>query len=90
MGSQQTSEEALCSGSISLLLKIHINNLAILIHSAPWVLLPTIDLYEYFVEEESVTAASVLSLQSAGVQSAKFVTPKADCFTTDDNASLSQ
>ena len=65
MGSQQTSEEALRRSTISLLLEIHIKNLAILIHSSPQVVLFAIDLHEDFVDVEGISVASMLTLQSA-------------------------
>ena len=61
----QTLEEARCCSSITLGLKIHIYHLAVLIHCSLQVMLFAIDLYEYFVNEESVAVASVRSLQSA-------------------------
>jgi hypothetical protein len=37
-----------------------------------------IDLYEYFIDEEGIAVASVLSLQSPGIETAKLDAPQAD------------
>ena len=74
----QPFEEALSRSSVPLSLKADINRLAILINSAPQVVLLTIDLHEYFVDEECVTVASVLSFEPPGVFGAKFVAPQSD------------
>jgi len=48
-------------------LKVYIHNLAILVYCPPQVVLLAIDFDEDFIDEEGVTIAPVLSLQSAGI-----------------------
>ncbi|MFT7246825.1 MAG: hypothetical protein ACI82A_004205 [Candidatus Azotimanducaceae bacterium] len=62
MTSQQPLEEPFCRGSISSCLQKHINNLTILIDCAPQIMLLTIYLNEHFIDIESITKPSMLSL----------------------------
>jgi hypothetical protein len=62
MTSQQPLEEAFCCDSISSCLQKHINNLTILIDCAPQIMLLTIYLDEHFIDIESITKPSMLSL----------------------------
>ena len=48
------------------------------------------DLHEYFVDIEFIAVSAMASLQTPGINSAKFDTPKADCFSTDNDASFSE
>jgi hypothetical protein len=48
-------------------MKIDIHHLTILVYSPPQVVLLTVDLHEDFIDEEGITIAPVLSLQSSGV-----------------------
>ena len=41
-------------------------------------MLPAVDFYEDFIDVEGITVASVLSLKSARVQSAKLDAPETD------------
>tara|TARA_R110002072_G_scaffold123352_2_gene258608 strand:+ start:1681 stop:1971 length:291 start_codon:yes stop_codon:yes gene_type:complete len=49
-----------------------------------------IDLHEDFIDVESITIASVFSLQSWGVNGSEFDTPKTHRFAADSDTSLSQ
>ncbi len=53
-------------------------------------MLLAVDLYEDFINVESVAEASVFSLQSAGINGSEFYTPEADRFSADSDASFSQ
>ena len=53
-------------------------------------MLLAIDLYEDFIDVEGVAVAPVLSLQAAGINSAKLDTPEAYCFATDIDASFGE
>jgi len=53
-------------------------------------MLLTIDFDEDFVDVESVTIASVFSLQAAGINGAKFDTPQTNCFATNCYTSFSE
>jgi hypothetical protein len=62
MTSQQSLEEMFCCDSIPSCLQKYINNLAILIHCAPQIMLLTTYLHEDFINEEGVAKPSTLSL----------------------------
>ena len=51
-------------------------------------MLLAIDLHEDFIDIEGVTKATMLSLQSAGINGSEFDTPEADSFSGYDDASL--
>ena len=53
-------------------------------------MLLTLDLHEDFVNVEGVAVASMLSLQSAGINGSELVTPEADRFATDGYAALGE
>ncbi len=67
MATQQPLEESLGCSTIPFGLKIHINNLLILIYCTPQIVLIAIDLHKDLVDEEGVTVATVLSFQAASV-----------------------
>jgi hypothetical protein len=71
----QPLEEALRSSPITLCLEIHINDLPILVHCSPQIVLLAIDFDEYFVDVEGIAVASVLSLESSSIQSSELDTP---------------
>jgi hypothetical protein len=72
---QQPLKETLCSLSISPFLQEHINNLTILIHSTPQIVLPPMDLHEHLINEESIAIALVLSSQTLGVLRTELIAP---------------
>ncbi len=53
-------------------------------------MLLTIDLHKYFVDVEGIAIATMLSLESAGVQGTKLDAPQADRIPSDDDAALGQ
>jgi len=53
-------------------------------------MLPTIDFHKDFIDVECVAVASVLSLQSAGVNGSEFDAPKTDCFAANSDAALGE
>jgi hypothetical protein len=59
-------------------LKVFIHNLAILVYCPPQVVLLAIDFDEDFIDEEGVTIAPVLSLQSAGINCSEFDAPESN------------
>jgi hypothetical protein len=48
----------------------------------------TVNLYEDFIDEESVTVPIVFPLQSSGVNGSELNTPEANRFPADSDASL--
>ena len=52
-------------------------------------MLLAIDLDEDLINVESIAIATMIFLQSSGVQSSKFDAPQTDCFTADNDASFS-
>jgi hypothetical protein len=61
--------------TISLCLKIHINDLTILIHCTPEIMLLAVYLHEDFIDVECVAIALMLSLQPAGKNGSAFDGP---------------
>ncbi len=53
-------------------------------------MLLAIDLYKDLIDEEDVTVASVLPLQSSGVESSELDTPESDGLAADSDASFGQ
>jgi len=53
-------------------------------------MLLAVDLYEDFIDAESVAKISVFSLQPPGVHDPKLDTPETNCFSADNDASFSQ
>ena len=51
-------------------------------------MLLAVDLHKDFVDVECVTKASVLALQTAGIDGTKLDAPEPDCFSADSDASL--
>ena len=86
--SQQTLEKPFSRSTVTLCLQVHINHVAVLIYGPPKIMLLPIDFHEHLIDEESVTIASMLSLQSSGVDGTKLDTPEADRFATDGDASF--
>ena len=52
---QQSFEEAFCNLTIAPTLQKNVNNFPVLIDGSPQVVLPTINLYEYFINIKGVT-----------------------------------
>jgi hypothetical protein len=50
--------------------------------------LPGADLHEYFIDVEGVTVASMLLLQSPGIDGRKLDPPQADGFSTEGYAAF--
>ncbi len=71
-------EETLCRLPIPASLEININYFAILIHSAPQIVLLTLNLHEDFVDVESVSVALVSTFQPSGISGAELDAPKAN------------
>ena len=49
-----------------------------------------VDFDEDLIDVEGITIASVLSLQSTGINGTEFYTPEADCFATDGDSAFSE
>ena len=60
--SYEAPEETFRHGSITLCLQVDISHLAILISSSPQLMLLAVDLYEGFIDVETVAKTSVFSL----------------------------
>jgi hypothetical protein len=67
MVTQQPIKEALRSSTIAFGLKKYINNLPVLIHCSPQIVLLAVDFYKDFIDEECVTVAAVFLLQLSSV-----------------------
>ena len=53
-------------------------------------MLLTVDFHEDFIDVEGIAISTMLSLQSACIDSAEFYTPKPDGFAADGDAALSK
>jgi len=71
-------------------LKKHINHFAILVYGSPKIMLLAVYLHEDFIDVEGITVASVLSLQSLGVQGTEFDAPETDSLSGYSDAPLGQ
>ena len=52
--------------------------------------MPTVDLYEHFINVEGIAVSSVLSLQSSSIYSSEFDAPQPDGFVADGDATFSE
>ena len=86
----QPPEEALSSSPIPFGLKIYIDDLTILVHGPPQIVLLAVDLHKNFINVESVSVALVPSFQPSGIFGSELNTPEADGFIADNDASFSQ
>jgi hypothetical protein len=86
----QPLDEPLRRSAIASRLQENINDLPILLHGPPQVILLCVDLYEDFIDVEGISVSSVLSLQRPGIPSPKLDTPEPDRCAADDNSSFSQ
>ena len=73
---------------VSTSLQIDIDHFSILIHSAPQILLLTIDLHEDLVEVECIAVTTVSLLESTRVSSTKLDTPKSNRPVADSDSSF--
>ena len=85
---QKSLKEPLCGLSVAPLLQEYINNLTILIHSTPQIVLLPLDLNEHLINEESIAIALVLSSQSLGIFRPEFIAPQTNGFIANLNATL--
>ncbi len=81
-------EKALCGSAVSAGLQIDIDHFSILIHSAPQVLLFTIDLHEDLIEVEGIAVTKVSLLESTRVFSTELETPKSNRLVANNDASF--
>lgn len=87
---EQPPEESLRCSSIPSGLEIHINNLAVLVHSPPEKMLLPINLHKDFINVQGITTASMLSFQSACINGTELDAPKANGLAADSDASFGQ
>ena len=87
---QQSSEKTFGALAVASPLQEDVDDFSVLIDGSQQVVLPTINLHEYFIDIEGVTETLVSAFQTSSISRPKFVTPQPDGFVADDNASLSQ
>jgi hypothetical protein len=75
---------------ISLGLQKHINHFTILVHRSPQVVLLAVDFDEDLINEEGITVALVLSLQSPRVDGTEFDAPEPDGLVADCDTAFSE
>jgi hypothetical protein len=69
-------------------LQVHIDNLPILVHGSPKIMLLAVDLHKHFVNVEGIAVASMFSLQSPSVFGSKFDAPEPDGFIADSDTTF--
>ena len=62
MNSQQPLKEPLCGLSVPPLLEKYIHHFTVLINGSPQIMLLSLDLHEYLINEESITILDVFVL----------------------------
>jgi hypothetical protein len=67
-----------------------VNDFAILINSAPKVMLFASNLYEHFVQKISIAEAGVSALKTFGKLTAEFVDPEANGFIANGNIAFGE
>jgi hypothetical protein len=72
---QQPLKEALCSLTITSLLKKYVHHFTILIDRSPQVMLLTMDLHKNFIDEEGIAVSLMLSSQTLGVLRPELIAP---------------
>jgi hypothetical protein len=87
---QQSFEKTFGGFAVASPLQEDVDHFSVLIDGSPQVVLPTINLHEYFIDIEGVTETLVSTFQTSSISRPKFVTPQPDGFIADDNTSLSQ
>ena len=77
---QQSTKESLGCRLVAVRLQQNIDNIPVLIHGTPKILLPAVDPDEEFVQIPGITETTLLLLQTSGIVVSEFPAPSPDGF----------
>jgi hypothetical protein len=87
---QQSAKEPLGCTLIAARLQQNIDDITILIHGTPKILLPAVDSDEEFVQIPGITEASLFLLKTSGIVGPEFPAPLSDGFVRNTYSALGQ
>jgi len=87
---QQSAKEPLGGTLIAARLQENINDITVLIHGTPKILLLAVDSDEEFVQIPGVTEASLFLLETSGIVGSEFPAPSPDGFVRNDDSAFGQ
>ena len=88
--SQQSAQESLGGALIAARLQQNIDDITVLIHRTPKIMLLAIDFHEDFVQIPGITEASLFLLQAPCIVGSEFPAPSPDGFVRNNDAALGQ
>jgi hypothetical protein len=87
---QQSATEPLGCTLIAARLQQDINDITILIHGTPKILLLAVDSDEEFVQIRGITEAALFLLKTSGIVGSEFPAPLSDSFVRNNNSAFGQ
>jgi hypothetical protein len=87
---QESSKESLCSALITLRLDQDVDDVAVLIHGSPQILLSAVDSNEDLIQVPVVAQSSLSSLQFASIVRTELLTPLPDRLIGHDDSALGE
>jgi hypothetical protein len=87
---QQSAKEPLGCTLITARLQQNINDITILIHGTPKILLLAVDSDEEFVQIPGITEASLFTLKASGIVGSEFPAPLTDGFVRNNDSAFGQ
>jgi hypothetical protein len=87
---QQSAKEPLGCTLIAVRLQQNIDDITILIHLTPKILLPAVDSDEEFVQIPGITEASLFLLKTSGIVGSEFRAPLPDGSVRNNNSAFGQ
>lgn len=87
---QQSTKELLGRTLIAARLQQNINDITILIHGTPKILLLAVDSDEEFIQIPSITEAALFLLKTSGIVGSEFPAPLADGFVRNNYSAFGQ
>ncbi len=87
---QQSAREPLGCTLIAARLQQNIDDITVLIHGTPKILLPAVDSDEEFVQIPGITEASLFLLKTSGIVGSEFPAPLSDGFVRNNDSAFGQ
>ena len=87
---QQSAKEPLGCTLIAARLQENIDDITVLIHGTPKILLLAVDSDEEFVQIPGITEASLFLLETSGIVGSEFPAPSPDGFVRNDDSAFGQ
>src|SRR5215472_10249979 len=87
---QQSAKEPLGCTLIAARLQQNIDDITILIHGTPKILLPAVDSDEEFVQIPGITETTLFLLQTSGIVGSEFPAPSPDGFIRNNDSAFGQ